>query len=172
MRKLAEGAMVHAGRSRRSRAARAIKRTMWSRRAQEYEAKINSGDIVADRRGRARPLPRRTRSPSSPTPSASSMRLPSTGCRARSRRCSALTETEAIKEIEAALAKACRARPQAGGGRGRRGRGTGGVARTLSGGVSCGGPAETPGLCLCRAPRHGYPYVDKIPLVSHKLSFI
>ena len=24
-----------------------VKRTMWSRRAQEYEAKINSGDIVA-----------------------------------------------------------------------------------------------------------------------------
>jgi len=24
-----------------------IKRTMWSRRAQEYEAKINSGDLVA-----------------------------------------------------------------------------------------------------------------------------
>uniref|UniRef100_UPI000AF3610D CarD family transcriptional regulator n=1 Tax=Vibrio harveyi TaxID=669 RepID=UPI000AF3610D len=24
-----------------------IKRTMWSRRAQEYEAKINSGDLIA-----------------------------------------------------------------------------------------------------------------------------
>jgi CarD family transcriptional regulator len=46
MRKLAEDATVEraletvAGRAR-------IKRTMWSRRAQEYEAKINSGDIVA-----------------------------------------------------------------------------------------------------------------------------
>ncbi len=28
-----------------------VKRTMWSRRAQEYEAKINSGDLVFDRRG-------------------------------------------------------------------------------------------------------------------------
>ena len=33
------------------------KRTMWSRRAQEYEAKINSGDPGLDRRGGARPLP-------------------------------------------------------------------------------------------------------------------
>ena len=46
MRKLAEPAMIKramdtlAGRAR-------IKRTMWSRRAQEYEAKINSGDLVS-----------------------------------------------------------------------------------------------------------------------------
>ena len=33
-----------------------VKRTMWSRRAQEYEAKINSGDLIADRRGGARSL--------------------------------------------------------------------------------------------------------------------
>ena len=46
MRKLAESGILTraldtiAGRAR-------IKRTMWSRRAQEYEAKINSGDLVA-----------------------------------------------------------------------------------------------------------------------------
>jgi len=46
MRKLSEGAAVSRalemlkGRPR-------IKRTMWSRRAQEYEAKINSGDLVS-----------------------------------------------------------------------------------------------------------------------------
>ena len=46
MRKLAEADVVKksldtlAGRAR-------VKRTMWSRRAQEYEAKINSGDLVA-----------------------------------------------------------------------------------------------------------------------------
>lgn len=46
MRKLAEGNMVDkalrivTGRAR-------IKRTMWSRRAQEYEAKINSGDLTS-----------------------------------------------------------------------------------------------------------------------------
>ncbi len=46
MRKLSEAAVVQraldtlAGRAR-------VKRTMWSRRAQEYEAKINSGDLVS-----------------------------------------------------------------------------------------------------------------------------
>lgn len=46
MRKLAEEAEVNnalhtvTGRAR-------VKRTMWSRRAQEYEAKINSGDLIA-----------------------------------------------------------------------------------------------------------------------------
>ena len=36
-----------------------VKRTMWSRRAQEYEAKINSGDPHLHRRGRSRPAPER-----------------------------------------------------------------------------------------------------------------
>jgi CarD family transcriptional regulator len=46
MRKLSEGAHIDkalevlAGRAR-------VKRTMWSRRAQEYEAKINSGDLIS-----------------------------------------------------------------------------------------------------------------------------
>ena len=46
MRKLADGATVKkALETVRGRAR--IKRTMWSRRAQEYEAKINSGDLVS-----------------------------------------------------------------------------------------------------------------------------
>jgi CarD family transcriptional regulator len=46
MRKLAEEGIVK--RSMETLKGRArIKRTMWSRRAQEYEAKINSGDLVA-----------------------------------------------------------------------------------------------------------------------------
>ena len=46
MRKLAETPMVRRALETLKGRAR-IKRTMWSRRAQEYEAKINSGDIVA-----------------------------------------------------------------------------------------------------------------------------
>ena len=46
MRKLAEPAIVKRALDTLKGRAR-IKRTMWSRRAQEYEAKINSGDIVA-----------------------------------------------------------------------------------------------------------------------------
>ncbi len=46
MRKLAEGTLVKRALETLKGRAR-VKRTMWSRRAQEYEAKINSGDIVA-----------------------------------------------------------------------------------------------------------------------------
>ncbi len=46
MRKLAEPALVKKALETLKGRAR-VKRTMWSRRAQEYEAKINSGDIVA-----------------------------------------------------------------------------------------------------------------------------
>jgi CarD family transcriptional regulator len=46
MRKLADEATVHrAFETVRGRAR--VKRTMWSRRAQEYEAKINSGDLIS-----------------------------------------------------------------------------------------------------------------------------
>ena len=45
MRKLAETNIVEKALGTLSGRAR-IKRTMWSRRAQEYEAKINSGDLV------------------------------------------------------------------------------------------------------------------------------
>jgi CarD family transcriptional regulator len=46
MRKLAEANVVRKALDTLTGRAR-IKRTMWSRRAQEYEAKINSGDLVA-----------------------------------------------------------------------------------------------------------------------------
>ena len=46
MRKLAEPAVVKRALDTLTGRAR-VKRTMWSRRAQEYEAKINSGDLVA-----------------------------------------------------------------------------------------------------------------------------
>jgi CarD family transcriptional regulator len=46
MRKLAEEGVVKRAMETLKGRAR-IKRTMWSRRAQEYEAKINSGDLVA-----------------------------------------------------------------------------------------------------------------------------
>ena len=46
MRKLAEGPLVKRALETLKGRAR-IKRTMWSRRAQEYEAKINSGDLIA-----------------------------------------------------------------------------------------------------------------------------
>src|SRR5260221_2672035 len=46
MRKLAEPPLVRRALETLKGRAR-VKRTMWSRRAQEYEAKINSGDIVA-----------------------------------------------------------------------------------------------------------------------------
>jgi CarD family transcriptional regulator len=46
MRKLAEEAVVKKAMETLKGRAR-IKRTMWSRRAQEYEAKINSGDLVS-----------------------------------------------------------------------------------------------------------------------------
>jgi CarD family transcriptional regulator len=46
MRKLAEEGIVKRAMETLKGRAR-IKRTMWSRRAQEYEAKINSGDLIA-----------------------------------------------------------------------------------------------------------------------------
>ena len=46
MRKLAETPLIKRALETLKGRAR-VKRTMWSRRAQEYEAKINSGDIVA-----------------------------------------------------------------------------------------------------------------------------
>ena len=46
MRKLSESATIDKALKTVSGRAR-IKRTMWSRRAQEYEAKINSGDLIA-----------------------------------------------------------------------------------------------------------------------------
>ena len=87
-----------------------VKRTMWSRRAQEYEAKINSGDIVAISEV-VRDL---FRSDTQPEQSYSERQLYEAALDRLSREISAvqhITETEAVKEIEAALAKGPRRGP-------------------------------------------------------------
>ena len=103
MRKLAESPMVKRALETLKGRAR-IKRTMWSRRAQEYEAKINSGDIVAI----AEVVRDLFRSDSQPEQSYSERQLYEAALDRLSREISAvqrITETEAVKEIEAALAK-------------------------------------------------------------------
>jgi CarD family transcriptional regulator len=103
MRKLAESPMVKRALETLKGRAR-VKRTMWSRRAQEYEAKINSGDIVAI----AEVVRDLYRSESQPEQSYSERQLYEAALDRLSREVAVvqrLTETEAIKEIEAALAK-------------------------------------------------------------------
>jgi CarD family transcriptional regulator len=103
MRKLAETPMVKRALETLKGRAR-IKRTMWSRRAQEYEAKINSGNIVAISEV-VRDL---FRSDTQPEQSYSERQLYEAALDRLSREISAvqrITETEAVKEIEAALAK-------------------------------------------------------------------
>jgi CarD family transcriptional regulator len=103
MRKLAEPPIVK--RSLETLKGRArVKRTMWSRRAQEYEAKINSGNIVAI----AEVVRDLFRSDTQPEQSYSERQLYEAALDRLSREISAvqrITETEAVKEIEAALAK-------------------------------------------------------------------
>jgi len=103
MRKLAEPGIVRRALETLKGRAR-IKRTMWSRRAQEYEAKINSGNIVAI----AEVVRDLYRSETQPEQSYSERQLYEAALDRLSREISAvqrITETEAIKEIEAALAK-------------------------------------------------------------------
>ena len=110
MRKLAEGAIVKRALETLKGRAR-IKRTMWSRRAQEYEAKINSGDIVAI----AEVVRDLFRSDTQPEQSYSERQLYEAALDRLSREISAVqhvTETEAVKEIEAALAKGPRRGPK------------------------------------------------------------
>jgi CarD family transcriptional regulator len=110
MRKLAESGMVRRALETLKGRAR-IKRTMWSRRAQEYEAKINSGDIVAI----AEVVRDLFRSDTQPEQSYSERQLYEAALDRLSREVAAvqrLTETEAIKEIEAALAKGPRRGPK------------------------------------------------------------
>jgi len=109
MRKLAEAPLVKRAIETLKGRAR-IKRTMWSRRAQEYEAKINSGDIVAISEV-VRDL---FRSETQPEQSYSERQLYEAALDRLSREISAVqhvTETEAVKEIEAALAKGPRRGP-------------------------------------------------------------
>jgi CarD family transcriptional regulator len=103
MRKLSEPALVKKALDTLKGRAR-IKRTMWSRRAQEYEAKINSGDIVSI----AEVVRDLYRSESQPEQSYSERQLYEAALDRLSREIAAvqnLTETEAVKEIEANLAK-------------------------------------------------------------------
>jgi CarD family transcriptional regulator len=84
-----------------------VKRTMWSRRAQEYEAKINSGDIVAI----AEVVRDLYRSESQPEQSYSERQLYEAALDRLSREIAVVqhgTETEAVKEIEGQLAKSPR----------------------------------------------------------------
>ncbi len=84
-----------------------VKRTMWSRRAQEYEAKINSGDIVAI----AEVVRDLYRSESQPEQSYSERQLYEAALDRLSREIAVVqhvTETEAVKEIESQLAKSPR----------------------------------------------------------------
>lgn len=109
MRKLAEPQLVRRALDTLKGRAR-IKRTMWSRRAQEYEAKINSGDIVAI----AEVVRDLYRSESQPEQSYSERQLYEAALDRLSREIAAVqrvTETEAVKEIEAALAKGPRRGP-------------------------------------------------------------
>jgi CarD family transcriptional regulator len=110
MRKLAETPMIKRALDTLKGRAR-IKRTMWSRRAQEYEAKINSGDIVAI----AEVVRDLYRSETQPEQSYSERQLYEAALDRLSREISAvqrITETEAVKEIEAALAKGPRRGPK------------------------------------------------------------
>jgi CarD family transcriptional regulator len=80
---------------------------MWSRRAQEYEAKINSGDIVAI----AEVVRDLYRSESQPEQSYSERQLYEAALDRLSREIAVVqhvTETEAVKEIESQLAKSPR----------------------------------------------------------------
>jgi CarD family transcriptional regulator len=110
MRKLAETPLVKRALDTLKGRAR-IKRTMWSRRAQEYEAKINSGDIVAISEV-VRDL---FRSESQPEQSYSERQLYEAALDRLAREIAAvqrITETEAVKEIEASLAKGPRRGPK------------------------------------------------------------
>ena len=106
MRKLAEpdsmqkALQVLTGRAR-------IKRTMWSRRAQEYEAKINSGDLIAV----AEVVRDLHRAESQPEQSYSERQLYEAALDRVVRELSQvnkITDTEATKLIQASLAKAPR----------------------------------------------------------------
>lgn len=81
-----------------------VKRTMWSRRAQEYEAKINSGDILAV----AEVVRDLYRSEAQPEQSYSERQLFETALARLVDEVAAVdgsTETEAMKRIETSLAK-------------------------------------------------------------------
>ena len=103
MRKLAETNIVEKALSTLSGRAR-VKRTMWSRRAQEYEAKINSGDLVTI----AEVVRDLYRSDSQPEQSYSERQLYEAALDRMAREISAvrrLIDAEALKLIESFLQK-------------------------------------------------------------------
>jgi CarD family transcriptional regulator len=103
MRKLAdEQVMAKALETLKGRAR--VKRTMWSRRAQEYEAKINSGDLIAI----AEVVRDLHRADTQPEQSYSERQLYEAALDRMARELAAvekLTDSESIKKIEEMLAK-------------------------------------------------------------------
>lgn len=110
MRKLAEEPLVE--KSLRTVQGRArIKRTMWSRRAQEYDAKINSGDLIQI----AEVVRDLFRSENQPEQSYSERQLYEAALERMAREISVvnkITETEAVILIETNLAKGPRRGPK------------------------------------------------------------
>ncbi len=103
MRKLSEAPVVAKALETLKGRAR-VKRTMWSRRAQEYEAKINSGDLIAISEV-VRDL---YRSDAQPEQSYSERQLYEAALDRMARELSAvenITETESVKMIEQNLQK-------------------------------------------------------------------
>ncbi len=103
MRKLSETAVVKKALETVKGRAR-VKRTMWSRRAQEYEAKINSGDLVAI----AEVVRDLYRADTQPEQSYSERQLYEAALDRMAREVAAvdrISETEAVRQIEANLQK-------------------------------------------------------------------
>ncbi|MGI9353069.1 MAG: CarD family transcriptional regulator [Rhizobiaceae bacterium] len=103
MRKLSDEARIAKGLKTVQGRAR-IKRTMWSRRAQEYEAKINSGDLISI----AEVVRDLFRSENQPEQSYSERQLYEAALDRMAREISAVNKistTEAVAEIEKNLAK-------------------------------------------------------------------
>ncbi|MEM9332539.1 MAG: CarD family transcriptional regulator [Pseudomonadota bacterium] len=103
MRKLSDEARIAKGLKTVQGRAR-IKRTMWSRRAQEYEAKINSGDLISI----AEVVRDLFRSENQPEQSYSERQLYEAALDRMAREISAvkkISTTEAVAEIEKNLAK-------------------------------------------------------------------
>ena len=110
MRKLADGNKVEKSLETVRGKAR-VKRTMWSRRAQEYEAKINSGDLISI----AEVVRDLYRSDTQPEQSYSERQLYEAALDRMAREISAvnkISETEAIRQIEQNLAKGPRRGPK------------------------------------------------------------
>ena len=119
MRKLAEEGIVKRAMETLKGRAR-IKRTMWSRRAQEYEAKINSGDLIAI----AEVVRDLYRSESQPEQSYSERQLYEAALDRMAREIAAvekLDERGAVQRITEVLSKSAKGRRA--GGRGGRGQG-------------------------------------------------